>query len=76
MTTETKKEIFCLLVLILSAATSVLIGWASIHFGDVDVDDFKLRPNLLPFFVWMVIVFKPWLYVLDFVFRLFEKKKH
>lgn len=76
MRKTTKDDIFTLLVIILSAATSVLIGWASIHFGDVEVDDFKLRPNLLPFFVWMVIAFKPWAYLLDYIFRLFENKKH
>jgi O-antigen ligase len=76
MRKTTKDDIFTMLVLILSAATSVLIGWAFCHFGNAEVDDFKVGPNLLPFFVWMVIAFKPWAYLLDFVFRLFEKKNH
>jgi len=76
MKTETKQWIFTLLVLILSAATSVLIGWALCHFGNAEVDDFKVGPNLLPFFVWMVIAFKPWAILLDYIFRLFENKKH
>ena len=76
MTTETKQDIFTLLMFILSAATSVLIVLVLFHLGDVDMDDFKLRPNLLPFFVWWVIVIKPWAYLLGYIFRLSEKKKH
>jgi len=76
MKTETKQWIFTLLVFILSAATSVLIVCALFHFGDVEWDDFKRRPDLLPFFVWMAIAFKPWAILLDYIFRLFENKKH
>jgi hypothetical protein len=74
MRKTTKDDIFTMLVLILSAATSALIGWVLYHFGNAEVDDFKLGPNLLPFFAMQIITFKPWAYLLDYIFRLFEKK--
>lgn len=73
MTTETKKEIFCLLTLILGATTSVLVLWTLHHFfGNAEVDD--PRDYILPFFIWTAIASVPWAYLLDYVFRLFEDK--
>ena len=72
MRNTTKDDIFWMLVFILSAATSVLVGCTFHHFGNAEVDD--LWDYIIPFFVWMVIAFKPWAYLLDYVFRLFENK--
>ena len=75
MRKTTKDDIFTMLVLILSAATSVLIGWGCSKISSQPaVDD--LGAYIIPFFIGMIIVFKPWAYLLDYIFRLFEKKKH
>ena len=62
----------------MSAATSVTVLWAFAHFGNAEVDDlpydFEAGHLLLPFFAVQIITFKPWAYLLDRIFRLFEKK--
>lgn len=79
MRKTTKGDIFTLLVLILSAATSVTVLWAFAHFGNAEVDDlpydFEAGHLLLPFFAVQIIAFKPWAYLLDFIFRLFEHSR-
>lgn len=74
MTTETKKEIFCLLTLVLSAATSVLVLWTFCHFfGNTEVDEIA---GMFPGFLGVTAVAAvPWAYLLDYVFRLFENRK-
>lgn len=73
MTTETKQWIFCLLTLVLSATTSVLVLWKLHHFFNTEVVEIE---GMLPgFLIVTAVASVPWAYLLDFVFRLFENRK-
>ena len=73
MRKTTKDDIFWMLVFILSAATSALVLWGLARFfGNTEVDEIA---GMFPaFMVVTAVAFVPWAYLLDFVFRLFEKK--
>ena len=70
MTTETKKEIFCLLTLVLSATTSVLVLWTLCHFfGNTEVDEIA---GMFPgFLIVTAVASVPWAYGVNAVFTYF-----
>lgn len=73
MKNATKDVIFDLLTFILSAATSALVIWAIASFcGKTETDEIV---GMFPAFVFIAAcAYVSWVYVLDFIFRLFEKK--
>ena len=73
MKTETKQWIFFLLMRILSETTSALVLWELTQFFGTEVTEIE---GMIPAsMVVTAVAFVPWVYLLDCVFRLFEKKK-